>query len=51
MPLTDLPMHIGEPEVAALKAIGEPLVVEAELMQQRGVQVVGMHRIAHHAEA
>ena len=33
-------MHVGQPEVAALEAVGQPLVVEAEQVQDRGVQVV-----------
>ena len=43
-------MHVGEAEVAALETVGEPFVVEAELMQQRGVQVVDVDGIAHHAD-
>jgi hypothetical protein len=31
------PMHVCEPEVAPLKAVGELFVVKAELVQQRGV--------------
>ena len=36
----DFSMHVGEPEVAAGVAVGEALVVEAEQVQDRGVQVV-----------
>ncbi len=35
-----LTVHIREPEVAPLEAEGQPLVVEAELMQDRGVEIV-----------
>ena len=33
-------MHIGQPVVAAAVAEGEAFVVEAELVQDRGMQVV-----------
>ena len=36
----DFPVDIGEAVVAALVAEGETLVVDAELVHQRGVQVV-----------
>ena len=38
-------MHVGEPEVAALGAERESLVVEAEAVQDRGLQVVHMHLV------
>ena len=38
--MTTLPGHVGQPEVAALEAVGQPLVVDAEQVQHRGVQVV-----------
>ena len=31
---------VGQAEVAALEAVGQPLVVDAEQVQDRGVQVV-----------
>jgi len=37
-------MHVGQAVVAALEAVGELLVVEAEQMEQRRVQVVHVHR-------
>ena len=40
-----LAMHIGQPEVAAGVAVGEPGVVEAEQVQDRGVQVVDVHGV------
>src|SRR6185503_4432319 len=36
-------MHIGEPEVTACIPEGEVLVVKAQKVQQRCVQVVNMH--------
>lgn len=33
-------MHVGNSEVAALVAVGELLVVEVELVEKRGLQVV-----------
>ena len=38
-----LAVDVGEPEVAPRVAIGQPLVVEAELVQDSGVQVVHVH--------
>ena len=38
-------MHVGEAEVAARMPVGEALVVEAQQMEQRGVQVVHVHRV------
>lgn len=38
---------IGEPVVAALEAPHQPFVVEAELVQQRRVQVMHMHAAIH----
>ena len=35
-------MHVGEPEVATLKAVGEQFVVNAHQVQNGGVQVVHM---------
>ena len=44
--LHHLAMHIGQPEVAAGVAIGELLVIEAEQLQDRGVQIVDVHRFS-----
>src|SRR5215475_933027 len=41
----EFPVDIGEPEVAALEAIGQLLVVEAEEMEQGGVEVVHMDTV------
>src|ERR1022692_1255343 len=35
-----LAMHVGQPIVAALEAVGEARVVEAQAMQNGGVEVV-----------
>lgn len=39
-------VHVGEAVAAALEAVGELLVVDAEEMQDRRVQVVDVHRVA-----
>ena len=44
-------MHVGQAEVAALEAVGESCVVEAEQVQQRGVQVVDVDRVGDDVEA
>ena len=38
-------MHVGQAEIAALEAVGQLLVVDAQAMQQRGVEVVNVHRL------
>ena len=38
--LHDMPMHVGEAVVAAVEAVGELLVIEAELVEDGRVQVV-----------
>ena len=38
-------VHIGQTEIAALEAIGESLVIEAELMKNRGLNVVNVNGI------
>ena len=44
-------MHVGQPEVAAGVAVGELLVVEAEEVQDRGVQVVDVDLLLDRLEA
>ena len=44
-------MHIGEPVIAAEVTPGEFFVIEAELMQDRGVQIMQMHFAGDGAEA
>ena len=33
-------MHVGQPEIAALEAVGQLRVVQAELVQDRRLQIV-----------
>ena len=40
MSLHHLARHIGQAVVAARVAVGEPLVVDAEQVQDRGLQIV-----------
>ncbi len=42
----DRAVHIRESEVATLEAERQALVVEAEQVQQRGIEVVRVHRVA-----
>ena len=42
-----LPMHVGEPVVAAAVAEGEAFVVEAEEVEDRGVKVVNADFVFH----
>src|SRR5262245_31442351 len=44
-------VHVGQPEVAALEAVGEPFVVEAKKMEDGGLQVVDMIFVLDDAEA
>ena len=44
-------MDVGEAEVAALEAEGQLLVVEAEQVQDRGVEVVDVDAVFDGAEA
>ena len=37
--------HVGQAEVAAAVAVGQPLVIEAHQVQDRGVQVVDVHAV------
>ena len=38
----DFAVDVGQPHVAAAEAIGQPLVVDAQEVQHRGVQVVDL---------
>src|SRR4051794_22987313 len=49
--LHDISMNVGETVVAALKFERQPGVINAEAVQQRGVQVVNVHRVAHNVVA
>jgi len=44
-------VDVGQAKVAALEAIRQPLVVEAEQVQQRRVQVVDVDLVLCHVEA
>src|SRR6056297_321264 len=37
--------NIGQAEVASLKAIGQPLVIDAEEMQHRGMQIMDVDAV------
>ena len=43
--MDDFAVHIRESKRAALVAIGQSLVVEAQQIQHRGVQIVHVHRL------
>jgi hypothetical protein len=45
--LDDLSVDIGEPEVPALKLIGQARVINAQAMQDRRLQIVNMDRILY----
>ena len=44
-------MHVGEPEVSSLKAVGEPFVIKTQQMQESGVQIVNVNFAIHDTEA
>ena len=46
-----LPVHVGQPEIAAGVAVGELFVVDAEHVQQGGVQVVDGDAVLDGVEA
>src|SRR5690349_18262446 len=46
-----LSRDIREPEITALEAVRKPQMVEAEQMQDGGVQIIDVDRIAHHVPA
>jgi hypothetical protein len=37
-------MHVRQPEVAALETVRQTLVVDAQAVQDRGVQIVDVNR-------
>ena len=43
--LDDLAVNVGQAEVAALEAVGQPCVIDAQEMQDRGVEVVDLDRV------
>src|SRR6266540_1606882 len=46
-----VPVHVGQPEVPAAVAVGQPLVVQAEQVQDRGMKVVHVYRILRRVHA
>ena len=40
-------MHIGEPEITALGPEGQPFMIDAEAMENRGVEVVDVNAVVH----
>src|SRR5262249_17539743 len=44
-------LHVRQPEIAALEAVGQLRVIEAEAMQNGGVQVVDVDFVPHDVEA
>ncbi len=44
-------MHVGQPEVAALVAVGQPGMIEAKQMQDRGVQVMHVDSVLDDIES
>jgi len=50
-PIHDVAVNVGQTEVAAGIATGRALVIEAQEMQQRGVQVVDVDRVLDGPEA
>ena len=49
--MDDAAGDVGQAEVAARVAVGQPLVVEAEEVQERGVQVVVVDLVFYRGEA
>src|SRR4030095_10405879 len=47
----DFAGDVGEAKVAALEAVGEAQVIEAEEVEDRGVEIVDMHRVARDVPA
>jgi Kef-type K+ transport system membrane component KefB len=46
-----VPVHVGQPVAPTLVLEHEPLVVDAEQVQQRRLEVVDVHRVTHHVVA
>ena len=43
-------MDVREAELTALEPVGEPLMIDPQLMQQRGMQIVDVDRVLHYIE-
>ena len=48
--LDDFSGYVGQPEIAALKTVGQPSVVESEQVENRRVNVVNVHRFLDRLE-
>ena len=44
-PLVNNPLDVGQPQVASGVSVGQTLVIEPEQVEDRGVQVVNVHRV------
>src|SRR5579859_4012134 len=44
-------MHIGEPKIAALEAVGQPGVLHAQQVQDGGLQIVNVNGVSADVEA
>lgn len=42
------PMHIGHAKIASLKFVCEPFVIDSQLMQERCLEIVDVHRVLDH---
>ncbi len=49
--LDDISGNVGQPIIAARMTVGEPGVVEAHEMEDRGVEVMNMNGVGHRADA
>src|SRR6266542_3597892 len=47
----NLAVHVGQPEVASAVAVGELCVIQAQQVQNRGVQIVDVNLVLHGLEA
>jgi hypothetical protein len=47
----NLAANVGQPEVAPEMAVRQPLVVQAEAVEDGGLQIVDMHAILHNLQA
>ena len=49
--LHHIPCHVGQAEVATLMAVGELQMVQAQAMEQAGVQVMDVNLVLDHVQA
>jgi hypothetical protein len=45
------PVHVGQPEIAPLKPVGQLCMIKAQQVQDRCVQIVHVHRVCGDVEA